>query len=65
MHEHTFQWRGERYTLLYSIEVTVQGFQLVVDDVTGRMIEIVNAIPDWVVECEACEMATLHNARYL
>lgn len=65
MYEHTFQWRGEWYTLLYSIEDTVRGLQLVLDDVSAHTLEIVNAIPDWVVEREASEMAALHIAQYL
>lgn len=65
MYEHTFRWRRERFTLVYSIESTVRGIQLVLDDVSARSLEIVNAIPDWVVEREACEMATLHGAHYL
>jgi hypothetical protein len=65
MYEHTFQWRRERCTLVYSIENTVLGTQLVLDDVSARSLEIVNAIPDWVIEREAREMATLHSAHYL
>ncbi|MGE3109914.1 MAG: hypothetical protein AB7G11_16440 [Phycisphaerales bacterium] len=65
MYEHPFQWGGERYTLTYSIEDTVRGLQLVVDDVSARTLEIVNAIPDWIVEREASEMAVLHSAHYL
>lgn len=65
MYEHTFQWRRERCTLVYSIENTVHGIQLVLDDVFAGSPEVVNAIPDWVVEREACEMAALHRAHYL
>ena len=65
MYEHAFQWRRERCTLVYSIEITVRGRQLVLDDVSARSLEVVNAIPDWVVEREACELAALHRASYL
>jgi hypothetical protein len=65
MYEHAFRWQRERFTLVYSIENTVRGIQLVLDDVFASSLEIVNAIPDWVVECEACKMAALHNAHYL
>lgn len=65
MYEQTFEWRRERCTLVYSIESTVRGIQLVLDDVSARSLEIVNAIPDWVVEREARAMASLHKATYL
>jgi hypothetical protein len=65
MHEHAFQWRRERFTLVYSIERTPFGLQLILDDVLGSSLEAVNAIPDWVIENEASEQATRHGARYL
>lgn len=65
MYEHTFRWQREMFTMVYSIENTLRGPQLMLDDVSARSLEIVSAIPDWVVEREACEMAALHSAHYL
>ncbi|QOJ01655.1 MAG: hypothetical protein HRU70_14670 [Phycisphaeraceae bacterium] len=65
MYEHIFQWRRERCMMVYSIENTVRGMQLVLDDVSARSHELVNAIPDWVVEREVREMAALHGAHYM
>jgi len=65
MHKHTFRWQREQLTLVYSIERTLRGLQLIVDDVSAGSLEIVNSVPDWIVEREACAMAALHGARYL
>jgi len=64
MFEHKFQWQGEEVTLIYSIEYNSHGRQLVIEDVTARSLEIVNSVPDWIVEREACEAATLQVAHY-
>lgn len=65
MQEHTFSWRGERFTLAFSVDRSPRGLQLIVDDVSGRSIESINALPDWVVEREACRVAADHGAHYL
>lgn len=65
MYRHAFQWQRKHYTLAYFIEQTVQGLQLVLEDVTAHSLETVNSIPDWVVEREACKLASYHGARYL
>jgi hypothetical protein len=65
MRTHIFLWRRERITLFYSIESAREGLRLVLDDVTARSIEIVNKVPDWIIELEADAVATDHGAAYL
>jgi hypothetical protein len=45
MHQHTFRWQGKRVVLVYCIEWTVRGLQLIVDDVCTGSLEIVNGLP--------------------
>lgn len=65
MFEHTFRWQSEAFTLVYFIECNSYGRQLVVEDVIARSLEIVNSVPDWIVEREACAVAALQVAHYL
>lgn len=64
MYTHIFSWRGERVRMVYSVERTRLGLQLVVDDVVARSPDVVNSVPDWLIEYEATETAVAHGARY-
>jgi hypothetical protein len=50
---------------VYSIEWTVRGLQLIVDDVCAGSLEIVNGLPDWVIEREASGIAFDADAVYM
>ena len=65
MLKHSFKWQGALVKLVYTIEVTETGLQLVLDDVRTRTLEVANSVPDSVIEYEACAAAERQGAVYM
>ena len=63
--KHVFIWNSFCVSLFYSIEGEDFNRQLILDDVMSESLEVVNSVPDNVIENEASAIASLYGAKYL
>lgn len=64
IYSHAFTYKRDQVRLLYTIVEQRGERQFVLEDVLARNLQIVNNVPDWVIEREALRIAVDHGAAY-